>query len=792
MSLEPTTPVLIGVGQFSERLEDPAYAALPPADLAARAATAALTDARVPAERIDVLAATRQFYESIPGLAPAFGQSTNLPRSIAARIGADPGRAVYEVSGGQSPQSLVTEVAGEIAAGRARVALVVGAEALSTMTELGRNGEQPDWSEAPEGQLEDRGFGLTGLVTAYTATHGLTDATSQYALFENARRSRLELSRREHALEMGRLFAPMTEVAAANPHAFARVRRTPEELVTPSADNRKIADPYPQRLVAREKVNLAAAVLVTSVAVADELGVPPEQRVFLHGHAQLRDQPMLERADLGSSPASVSAVRTALEVAGVAMADVSAMDLYSCYPIAVSVVADALGVSADDPRGLTLTGGLPYFGGPGNGYSLHAIAEAVAVARRLPGSFTLVGANGGTLSKYAAGVYATTPVAWRSGMDAERQAELDELPAVPVVERPHGWGRVETWTVRFGRDGQRTGIVVGRLEEGHARPEGAPGGARFLARVVDGEDELLDVLLGENGSGARVFVRATGPGNRVALTPQRLEELLPTPPVGLRESYEHVRVRREGRVLEVTIDRPEARNALTPEANQELADVFDAFEADPDLWVAILTGAGEKAFCSGNDLMHTASGGSLWFPLTGFGGLTHRRGLAKPVIAAVNGAAYGGGFEIALAAHLVVAEEHAAFALSEVKVGLAAIMGGLVRLPRQLPTKLAHELVLTGRPMPAAEAERWGLVNRVVPAGESLTAARELATQIVAVSPTSVRASLRLMEEATAYGDPVDALDAPTSAVDEMLFSNDTIEGITAFALKRDPVWRNR
>ena len=786
--LDPRTPVLIGVGQFSERLDDPEYAALSPADLAAKAATVALGDAGagcrgIPADRIDLIAATRQFYESVPGLPPAFGTSTNMPRSIGTRIGADPARAIYEVSGGQSPQSLVIEVATEIAAGRSEVALVVGSEAISTMAALGKAGEKVDWSEDPEGQLEDRGFGLKGLITKYAATHGLTDATSQYALFENARRARRGESRADYARSMGELFAPLSEVAADNPHAFAPTRRTPEELVAVGEDNRLVADPFPQRLVARDKVNLAAAVLVTSVAVADELGIPESHRVFLHGHSHLREQPLLERADLGASPASALAVRTALDMAGVELDDISAMDLYSCYPIAVSVVADELGLRADDKRGLTLTGGLPFFGGPGNAYSLHAIAEAVEACRKAPGSFTLVGANGGTLSKYAAGVYSSTPAPWRLGVDAERQVQIDEWPTVDVDERPNGWATIETWTVRFGRNGKRTGIIIGRLEST---------GARFLARVLSEDDELIEVLLSDAAGGSRVFARATGPGNKVALSPERMEQLLPTVAVGFRESYEFVEVRRDGRVLEITINRPDARNALTPDANQELADVFDAFEADRDLWVAIITGAGEKAFCSGNDLMHTATGGSLWFPLAGFGGITHRRGMAKPVIAAVNGAAYGGGFEIALACHLVVAEEQAKFALSEVKVGLAAIMGGLVRLPRQVPQKLAHELALTGRAMSAAEAERWGVVNRVVPTGGALAAARELAAEIVAVSPTSVRASLRLMEEAAAYGDPVDALEAPTEAVDDLLFARDTIEGIAAFAMKTQPVWRNQ
>ena len=165
-------------------------------------------------------------------------------------------------------------------------------------------------------------------------------------------------------------------------------------------------------------------------------------------------------------------------------------------------------------------------------------------------------------------------------------------------------------------------------------------------------------------------MRSSAQGNRVTLTEERMDELLPPQPVGFRDAYEHVLVRREGHVLEVTINRPQARNALTPEANQELEDVFDAYLADRDLWVAIITGApgddGKGGFCAGNDLKHTALGGALYFPKTGFGGLTSRRDLRKPVIAAINGPALGGGLEIALACHLVVAEEQAELGLTEV------------------------------------------------------------------------------------------------------------------------------
>jgi acetyl-CoA C-acetyltransferase len=182
----------------------------------------------------------------------------------------------------------------------------------------------------------------------------------------------------------------------------------------------------------------------------------------------------------------------------------------------------------------------------------------------------------------------------------------------------------------------------------------------------------------------------------------------------------------------------------------------------------------------------------MWVPKNGFGGLTSRRHMPKPVIAAVNGYAMGGGCEIALACHLVVADATAQFALSEVKVGLAAGAGGLVRLPRAIPPKVATEMILTGRRITAEEALGYGLVNRVVNSGTALDGARALAAEILDGSPTSVRISLQVMEETRGIPDVIDAVTHPTTAFDDLMASEDAIEGLTAFAQKRCPNWRNR
>lgn len=783
-TLDPRTPVLVGVGQHAERVDDPDYRGLSAVGLAVEAATRAIADSAGEgvAAAIDTIAAIRQFQISTPiGFAP-LGRSTNVARSIARDIGADPARAILEVTGGQGPQHLVSELGDPIARGEAEVVLLVGSEAISTARHFSTAEDKPDFSDDPGGTVEDRGYGLRGIVTLPQVRHGLVDTTSQYALLEHARRARLGLDRTAYAASMGELFAPFTKVAAANPLSAAPTERSAEELMTVTERNRMVADPYPKFVVARDQVNQGAAVLLMSLAAARRLGVPEDRYVFLHGRADTVEQSILDRPDLGDSPAAVLAVTHALEVAGISADDLAHLDLYSCYPIAVSVVADGLGLSADDPRGLTATGGLPFFGGAGNNYSMHGIAEIATRLRADRGAYGLVGANGGMLSKYSAGVYSTTPRPWPVVDSAELQDRLDAAPKASVAPSPSGWATIETYTVKHERSGP-VGIVIGRLESD---------GRRFIASTVAGDPDVTGLLTGEaEPLGARVYVRSFGYGNRVLLTKDRADELFPRRAPGFREDYEHVSVRRDGRVLEVTLERPAVRNALHAAAHVELDEIFDAYAADPDLWVAIITGAGDDAFCAGNDLSAT-TGDLPWFPDSGFGGLTSREGLHKPVIAAVNGTAMGGGFEIVLACHLAVATESARFALPEVKVGLYAAAGGVVRLPRAIPEKIAHELILTGRSMTSEEALRLGLVSQVVPDGGALDAARELAARIVAVSPTSVRLSLEVMEATRGIADPVQAARHETDGMDQLLISEDTLEGIMAFGEKRPPVWKNR
>jgi enoyl-CoA hydratase len=250
-----------------------------------------------------------------------------------------------------------------------------------------------------------------------------------------------------------------------------------------------------------------------------------------------------------------------------------------------------------------------------------------------------------------------------------------------------------------------------------------------------------------------------------------------------------VRVTRDGAILVVTINRPECRNAIDRETSLALAGAFDLLDRDDTLSIAILTGAGEH-FCAGMDLRAFVAGERVELPGRGLAGLTQTPP-QKPLIAAVEGYALAGGFEIALACDLIVASETVHFGLPEAKRGLIAGSGGLVRLPERMPRQIAMECALTGRMIPAAEAERWGLVNRLRAPGAALDAARDLAAEIAQNAPMSLFASKEIIANAGRW--PENSLwPRQNEILERVITSQDAREGALAFAEKRPPVWTGR
>ena len=253
----------------------------------------------------------------------------------------------------------------------------------------------------------------------------------------------------------------------------------------------------------------------------------------------------------------------------------------------------------------------------------------------------------------------------------------------------------------------------------------------------------------------------------------------------------YISTEQRGRALWITIERPAVRNALNPEAHNELSDAFDRYAADDALWVAVLTGRGDKAFCVGSDLKHRVEVGSNQTPATGFAGICERHDLDKPVIAAINGDALGGGLETVLACDMAVAVDSARLGLPEPRVGLCA-HGGLHRLIRHLPGKIAARLALTGKLFTATEGKEMHLVNEVVPREGFTAAVDSLIDEVLACAPLAIRATKQMMHQGLSARSVEGAFGLSYPAYDQMLASEDAREGPAAFAAKRKPVWSGR
>lgn len=368
---------------------------------------------------------------------------------LSERLGASPARRGYSGIGGSVPLVLATNVAREIRAGGLDLALITGAESLATVRRLKKAGEKPQWSFRP---AEKRPFPMDMDFDPSEITHAVFEAYLTFALFDNARRAHLGRDLEAHRAQLGRVLAPMTAIAAASPHAWFPVARDADEIVTASPDNRMVAYPYTKLMTSIMDVDMAAALVLASAEKADALGVPEERRVYLRGSAYAEDPVHVAgHPDLWRSPAMAAAANAALAGAGIGADDVAHFDLYSCFASSVCFALDALGISEDDPRPVTQTGGLPYHGGPGSNYMTHALAAMVETLRNEPGSYGITSGVGMHMQKHAYGVWSTDP-----GTGTLR----DVAPATPqsaplsIVEAPEGTATVATYTVLHGRDGE--------------------------------------------------------------------------------------------------------------------------------------------------------------------------------------------------------------------------------------------------------------------------------------------------------------------------------------------------
>lgn len=471
---EDRVPVIVASGQVLER--DETVTAL---DLAERASEIAL--GRVPALRpvIDRVSVVGILSPTGPGPASA----------LSARLGLRP--AVKETTsiGGNSPQLLVNRAASDITAGRLSATLIAGAESMRSVR-AGHRRPPEDTVGAADAVVGD---GRAGVGPAESAI-GLVLPVHIYAMFESAIAARAGRSLAEQRAELGRLLAPFTDVAAEHPVAWFPQRRSPESIARPSSDNRIVAEPYTKRMSAFLNVDQGAALLLCSLAAARAAGVA-DRAVFVHSGAESNDvwEPVA-RPDLGESPAMRVASRAALDAAGVGIDDIALLDLYSCFPSALEAACAALGVTGDDPRGLTVTGGLPYFGGPGNNYSTHAIATMTERLREAGAGIGMIGALGWYITKHAFGVYGAEPAprgfaAPDTGAD---QAAID-ASALRVAQGVEGSVEATVVAATVVYDGETVSAapVVATLSDGRRIAAGASAsemaglaGAELVGRTV--------------------------------------------------------------------------------------------------------------------------------------------------------------------------------------------------------------------------------------------------------------------------------------------------------------------
>ena len=415
-------------------------------------------------------------------------QSRNLVDAggeLARRLGARPRLVRVSGIGGQVPQQLVNQAAGLLARGEAETVLICGAETYYPRSAGAIRGELALIQGIPGDYAGEDAIGSNEL----EQRHGLFLPIHGFPLFEMALWAQSGLRRAEWLARVGGMWAGFSEVAACHPNAWTRKPLTAEEITTPSADNRPIAFPYTKRMVSLVMADIGAAVILTTERRAAEARGGAGQPVYFlgGGFAKDRQRFLAEKADFTRSPALAEAAAKAQARAGVRVADVECFDLYSCFPCAVSVARRELGLHDGDPRPLTLTGGLGFFGGPGSNYSLHGIAtmaETIASGRYRTGMTT---ALGWFMHKYAVGIYGARPIGGDlRGCDREDEAHPDAGAApVEIAERVAGRGRIEAYTVIYDRDrAPARALVYGRTDEGLRFVANTPGDAATYAELT--------------------------------------------------------------------------------------------------------------------------------------------------------------------------------------------------------------------------------------------------------------------------------------------------------------------
>lgn len=485
-AIDPRTPVLVGAGQFLQKPANPADA-LEPAAMMAQALRQAADNAGSP-RLLAAADAIRVVFGSWPYHDPG--------RVIADLLGISPRQSALTTEGGNTPQSLVNQACLDVQAGRLDVVLLVGGEGIWSRRRARLAGQRvpyTDDSSKPRAEVIGKELAMS---SELELAAGFKMPVNVYPLFEVALRHAQGERVAQHRERVSELWARFNAVAVDNPYAWLRTPLSAEQIRTPSDTNRMVGFPYTKSMNSNWDLDQAAGIIVCSAAQAEALGVARERWVFPWAGTDAHDTYLFSNRDnFHSSPAIRIAGRACLELAGVGVDDLAHVDLYSCFPSAVQIAANELGL--DQSRQLTLTGGLPFAGGPLNNYVMHSIATMADVLRENPADVGLISANGGYVTKHAIGVYSTQPPP-QPFRHRDVQDEVDRFPTREVTRSPHGPAKIESYTVMHDHTGPVEALVSVLL----------PDQRRAFAR--SGETSLMTALMAEEFCGRSAEIDGSG------------------------------------------------------------------------------------------------------------------------------------------------------------------------------------------------------------------------------------------------------------------------------------------
>ncbi|MHA1274204.1 MAG: hypothetical protein ACTSQS_12310 [Promethearchaeota archaeon] len=452
-------PLIIGAAQYTQRKGT--FKPLDPLNLAIKVSWQALNDVKG--------TNLRELIDSVYMININSWSYEDAPAELSNKLEIKPKYKVYLPDGGNTPQMLINRAAKEIAAGNSKAILIVGAEAeysayIAKKKNLKLNWPPKKQPKYMEGELWDG-------ICEFENQYYLKTPPYTYALFETAIRARSGRSIDAHRIHIGKLFEHFSKIASKNPYSWTQKFYTAEEIIKPSPENRIICHPYTKRMCSNMFVDQAAAVIITNENIADNLKIKQNLRVYLMGCADLKNvHKLTERPKLYDAPATKEGSKLALNQAGLKIQDIDKFDIYSCFPSIVQIIKNELGLSENDPRDLTITGGLPYFGGPWSNFSMHSIVSAINMIRKNPSLKIMIVANGGYNSKQSIGIYGNKPprisfTENNNEMSIQNSILKNKLP--PPVEIANGVLVVDAYTIIYDRQGQPVrGIVIGSLKNG--------------------------------------------------------------------------------------------------------------------------------------------------------------------------------------------------------------------------------------------------------------------------------------------------------------------------------------